>query len=46
MSDEERALPPADKNKPNIANPSTPGVQKPGNLPGGRDAPQEGEKRG
>jgi hypothetical protein len=43
MSDE-RALPPQPK-KPIVSNPSTPGVQKPGNKPDGRDAPAPGEKR-
>ena len=46
MSDEERAVPKPPKNSPKVPNPSTPGVQKPGNKPDGRDAPPEGETRG
>lgn len=42
MSDE-RGLSPQPK-KPIMANPSTPGLQKP-NKPDGRDAPPPGEKR-
>jgi hypothetical protein len=47
MGVEERRNP-GEKNpkKPVQVNPSTPGIQKPQNRPGGRDAPQEGEKRG
>jgi hypothetical protein len=41
---EERGLPKPTK-KPIVSNPSTPGVQKPGNKPDGRDAPPQGEKR-
>jgi hypothetical protein len=45
-SDEERGVPKPQPQRPVVANPSTPGVQKPPNRPGGRDAPPAPEKRG
>jgi hypothetical protein len=45
MSDEERDLPKPQPQRPVPVNPSTPGIQKP-NRPGGRDAPEQSEKRG
>jgi len=41
---DERALPKPQSNKPIVANPSRPGIQKP-NTPYGREAPPSGEKR-
>jgi hypothetical protein len=42
---EERSLPKPPKSGPKVANPSTPGVQKPPNKPDGRSAPFRGETR-
>lgn len=46
MTHEDRATvpkpPPA---SPKPANPSTPGIQQPGNKPDGRDGPDSGETR-
>ena len=44
MSEERTNPKTSDKNRPIVANPSTPGVQPP-NKPDGRDAPQQGEER-
>jgi hypothetical protein len=44
-SEEERDVPKPQPLRPVVANPSTPGVQKPPNRPGGRDAPPAHEKR-
>jgi hypothetical protein len=45
LSDEERGLPKPQPQRPVVSNPSTPGVQKPPNRPGGRDAPPAHETR-
>src|SRR4051812_7109555 len=42
---EERGLPKPQPQRPVVSNPSTPGVQKPPNKPGGREAPSERETR-
>jgi hypothetical protein len=45
-AEEERGVPKPQPQRPVVSNPSTPGVQKPPNRPGGRDAPPGQETRG